>query len=106
MRPRCRFLHRIDSYVKSRTGVTMIRFRQKPNHCFVACLASCLADNGGAKPRELLVRFFPEKLRYGQGVPPAVIKRSKVWIRRLGVGGKGHPPNDESCCVVIHRSEE
>jgi len=46
----------------------MIPFRQKPNHCFVACLASCLADDGGIKLQELLVRFFGEKLRRGEGV--------------------------------------
>ena len=44
----------------------MIPFREKPNHCFVACLASCLADDGDIKLQELLVRFFSEKLRYRQ----------------------------------------
>jgi hypothetical protein len=62
----------------------MIPFRQKPNHCFVACLASCLADNGGAKLQELLVRFFPEKLRYGQGVnegiPPTTKDMEEILV--------------------------
>jgi hypothetical protein len=62
----------------------MIPFRQKPNHCFVACLASCLADDGGIKLQELLVRFFPEKLRHGQGVnegiPPSTKDMEEILV--------------------------
>lgn len=62
----------------------MIPFRQKPNHCFVACLASCLADDGGAKLQELLVQFFPKKLRRGEGVnegiPPSTKDMEEILV--------------------------
>ena len=62
----------------------MIPFREKPNHCFVACLASCLADDGGIKLQELLVRRFPEKLRFGQGVnegiPPSTKEMEEIVV--------------------------
>jgi hypothetical protein len=55
----------------------MIPMREKPNHCFPACLASCLADNGGNKLQELLVGFFPDKLRHGKGVEEGIPPSTK-----------------------------
>jgi hypothetical protein len=55
----------------------MIAMREKPNHCFPACLASCLTDDGGTKLQELLVRLFPDKLRYGKGIEEGIPPTTK-----------------------------
>jgi hypothetical protein len=55
----------------------LIATREKPNHCFPACLASCLADDGGIKLQELLVRLFPAKLRYGKGIEEGIPPTTK-----------------------------
>jgi hypothetical protein len=41
----------------------MIPIKQKHNHCFVSCLASCLMDDEGKKLQEYLVNSFSLELQ-------------------------------------------
>ncbi|SRR6266487_4116520 len=87
----------------------MIPFRQKTNHCFVACLASCLADDGGAKLQELLVKFFPEKLRHAKGIEegiPASTTEIEQLLQESGLCEKATSIQAEADTMIADLKEK